>query len=101
MMEVTRGSRGEVLIRIGGAFDAQAANRLSGWLCEVPADDPLVLDFSGVRECQNLGLAAVAADLARREHLSITGLTRHQERMLRYFGVELGPGGGRDRDAAG
>ena len=91
MMEVTHGTRGEVLIRIDGTFDAKEASRLAGWLAEVPAAGALVLDFTAVRDCQDFGLAAVASDLARRERLVVRGLTRHQERMLRYFGVELHP----------
>ena len=88
-MDVTRGPRGEVVIRIDGTFDAKAATRLAGWLGEVPATDALVIDFSDSRECQDFGLAAVATDLAARERLVVRGLSRHQERMLRYFGVEL------------
>jgi anti-anti-sigma regulatory factor len=95
-MDVTRGTRGEVVIRIDGTFDAKAASRLSGWLAEVPAGGPLVLDFSAVRDCQDFGLAQVASDLAARERLVVRGLTRHQERMLRYLGVDLwdGPAAG-------
>jgi hypothetical protein len=89
MMDVTLGVGGETVIRMDGSFDAKAATRLSGWLAEVPADGTLVLDFSAVRECQDFGLAAVAADLAGRARLVVRGLTRHQERMLRYFGVDL------------
>ncbi len=89
MMDVTRGMRGEVTIRIEGTFDAKAAMRLSGWLREVPARGPLVLDFSAVRDCHDSGLAAVATDLAAREQLVVRGLNRHQERMLRYLGVDL------------
>src|SRR5262245_50960182 len=89
MMDVTRGAGGEVVIRIDGTFDAQAASRLSGWLAEVPADGSVVLDFSAVRMCQDFGLASVARDLAGRDRLVVHGLNRHQERMLRYFGVNL------------
>lgn len=89
MMDVTRGAHGEVVIRLDGTFDAGAANRLSGWLVEVPSEDPLVLDFSRVRTCEVFGLASVARDLAAREHLVVRGLTRHHERMLRYFGVTI------------
>jgi hypothetical protein len=89
MMDVTQNSRGEVVIRIAGTFDAQAASRLSTWLGEVPPDGRLVLDFTAVRDCYDFGLAAVAGELAAREGLTVRGLTRHQERMLRYFGVEL------------
>ncbi len=88
-MDVTRGTRGEVVIRIDGTFDAKAASRLSGWLAEVPVAGRLVLDFTGVRECQDFGLAQVAGALAVRERLVVRGLTRHQERMLRYLGVDL------------
>jgi hypothetical protein len=89
MMDVTRGMRGELVIRMDGAFDGKAATRLVGWLAEVPKDGSLVLDFSAVRDCQDFGLAAVASALAARDRLEVRGLTRHQERMLRYFGVEL------------
>ncbi len=89
MMDVTRGTRGEVIVRVDGTFDAKAATRLAGWLTEVGAGETLVLDFGAVRECQDFGLAALASDLAARERLVVRGLTRHQERMLRYFGVDL------------
>jgi anti-anti-sigma regulatory factor len=88
-MDVTRGTRGEVVIRLDGRFDAKAATRLTGWLAEVPAGGPLVLDFTAVRECQDFGLAQVASALQSRDRLVVRGLTRHQERMLRYFGVDL------------
>jgi hypothetical protein len=104
MMDVTRGAHGEVVIRIDGTFDASAARRLAGWLVELPADDPLVLDFSLVRSCEDFGLAAVAPDLAARERLVVQGLNRHHERMLRYFGVRLGglpEGPRREEDALG
>jgi len=93
-MDVTRGTAGELVIRVDGTFDGKAATCLAGWLAEVPPQEPLVVDFTGVRECQDLGLAAVAQGLSSRgEHLAVRGLTRHQERMLRYCGVALEHGG--------
>ena len=89
MMDVMRGAQGEVVIRIDGTFDAKAASRLAGWLLEGPQDDVLILDFTQVRACEDFGLASVADDLGARGHLVVRGLTRHQERMLRYLGVEL------------
>src|SRR5512132_1672596 len=89
MMDVTKSADGEILIRIGGAFDAKAATRLAGWLVEIPRDRVLVLDFSQVRACEDFGLASLADDLAARVRLVVRGLTRHQQRMLRYMGVEL------------
>jgi hypothetical protein len=100
IMDVTRGARGEVVIRVDGVFDAKAAIRLSGWLAEVPTGDPLVLDFRDVRECQDFGLARVAADLAARDRLVVHGLTRHQERMFRYLGVTLRDEGGAGAEKA-
>jgi hypothetical protein len=104
MMDVKRGAEGEVVIRIDGTFDASAARRLAGWLVEVPAGDAIVLDFSLVRECDDIVLATVAHDLAARERIVVQGLTRHHERMLRYFGVDLGAlpqQDRRDEDALG
>lgn len=90
-MDVTRGARGELIIRIAGTFDGTAASRLNGWLGEISSGDELVVDFSQVRDCHDFGLAAVARDLAGRgPHLQLRGLTRHQQRMLRYFGLDLG-----------
>ncbi len=98
MMDVTRGAHGEVVIRIGRAFDRKAASRLQGWLGELSSTEPLVVDFSDVRECEDYGLASVARGLAAHDRLVVRGLTRHQERMLRYFGVNLDSGGEREGD---
>lgn len=89
MMDVTRGPSGELVIRIDGVFDTEAARRLSAWMREVPPQAPVVLEFGG-RDCLDLGLAAVAGDLATRAQLTVVGLSRHQERLLGYLGVELG-----------
>ncbi len=100
MMDVTHGAHGEVVVHLDGNFDASAALRLSGWLVEVPSGEPLVLDFSQVRTCEDFGLATVARDLAARNRLVVRGLNRHHERMLRYFGVSLDRFAGEDdRDA--
>jgi hypothetical protein len=91
MIDVTRGTRGEIVIRIDGTFDPQAALRLSGRLDEVPVGSEVILDFSRARELQDLGLAAVAGPLAGHGPLHVFGLSHHQRRLLRYLGVDLGP----------
>ncbi len=101
MMDVMKGAHGEVVIRIDGAFDGNAASRLARWLGEVPHSEPLVIDFTGVRVCEDFGLAEVASGLVDRDRLVVRGLTRHQERMLRYFGVDLGSLLGDDGKALG
>jgi anti-anti-sigma regulatory factor len=103
MMDVTRGGEGEVVVRIDGAFDATAARRLRGWLVEIPRDDAVVLDFTHVRACDDFVLATFARELVARQHVVVQGLTRHHERMLRYFGVDLAalPGSRHTEDALG
>jgi hypothetical protein len=101
MMDVTRGANGEIVIRIDGTFDAKDASRLAGWLVEVPQEDALVLDFTQVRACEDFGLARLAGDLATRDHLQVRGLTRHQERMLKYLGVDVDKAEGVDPDVLG
>ncbi len=98
MMDVTRGAHGEVVIRIGRAFDRKTASRLAGWLGELPPQDPLVVDFSAVRDFEDFGLASVARGLASHDRLVVRGLTLHQQRMLRYFGVRLGAKPADERD---
>lgn len=88
-MDVRRGERGEIVVQVSGTFDGTAAARLSGWLGQVPESEPLVVDFTQARGCEDLVLAAVADRLAGRERLVVRGLGRHQERLLRYFGVSL------------
>jgi hypothetical protein len=90
VMDVTHGARGEVVIRIDGTFDRTTASRLSGWLGEVPIDAQVVLDFSLVKEFEDFGVAAFASQLAGRGPVQVLGLGRHQQRLLRYFGVDLG-----------
>ena len=89
-MDVTRSARGEIVIRIDGTFDRIAASRLSGWLGEVPGDAQVVIDFSRVNDFQDFGVAALASQLAGRGPVQVLGLGRHQHRLLRYFGVDLG-----------
>ncbi len=86
MMDVSRGSQGEVVVRISGTFDAPAASQLAGWLAELSPDGKLVLDFTETRACEDLGLASLAGALGARERLVMRGLTRHQARVLRYLG---------------
>jgi hypothetical protein len=89
MMDVTRGARGEVVIRVEGTFDTPAAARLAAWLRELPPADPVVVDFGGARDCRDFALAAIAEELTLRERVTVRGISRHQEKLLRYFGVEL------------
>lgn len=88
MMDVTRGAQGETVVRIEGTFDGTAATRLSAWLGELPEATPLVIDFTRVRELLDVGVAVVAPRLVARRALHLVGLGLHQERLLRYLGVD-------------
>jgi hypothetical protein len=89
MMDVTRGETGEVLIRVAGTFDRNAAARLSLWLSELPQATPLVIDFSRVSDLQDVGVATVAQQLVAHSGVALRGLGRHHLRLLRYCGVEV------------
>jgi anti-anti-sigma regulatory factor len=89
MMDVKRGEAGEVLIRIEGIFDRNAAARLSRWISGVPRATPLVIDFSRVDDLQDVGVATVAQQLVGHSGVALRGLGRHQLRLLRYCGLEL------------
>ena len=89
MMDVTRGEAGEVLVQVAGTFDRNAAARLSRWLAELPRAVSLVIDFSRVDDLQDVGVAAVAQELAGHSGIALRGLGRHHLRLLRYCGVEL------------
>ncbi len=69
--------------------------RLSRWLGDLPTATPLVIDFSRVDELQDVGVAAVAPELANHSGVALRGLGRHHLRLLRYCGLEL-PLGRRD-----
>jgi hypothetical protein len=87
VLELTEGPRGEVVVRISGGFDATAAAALAACLMEVPRGAELVLDFTRVRFSEDHGLAWLAGELGPRLRLEVRGLTRHQERLLRYLGL--------------
>lgn len=91
----------DAVLEIAGPFDAPAATRLRKFLVELPPDRYVVLDFSHARDVSDLALAVLAMALRGPRHprVLLTGMMRHQERMLRYLGVdgpEVEPRGGGD-----
>jgi hypothetical protein len=99
MMDLTRGARGEMTIRVDGDFGSSEAFRLAGWLRELPTEEPLVLDFGAARRCEDFDLATVAGELTGRTGVTVRGLSRHQEKLLRYLGVDLRAAAGMTRAA--
>jgi hypothetical protein len=86
----SEGRRGALQLRIGPRFTVSEAEKLSEALLAMRPVHRLELDFTAVREFQDAAIAILAralADLGGAE-LEVRGLTRHQQRLLRYFGVE-------------
>ncbi len=84
------GAGEQVVIRVQGKFDAAAAERLESALAS--ADDREVrVDLSGVREFHDFGIATLARALGHHGRVAVSGLTHHQLRLLRYFGIDAGP----------
>jgi len=80
---------GSLVLRFGRQFGVPEAERLSETIRSFAALSQLTLDFTGVREFQDSACGLLAATLAANRALKVVllGLTRHQSRMLRYFGV--------------
>jgi anti-anti-sigma regulatory factor len=77
------------VFRLSGVFDRASASELAEWLAAERGDE-VVLDFSLVREFADLGVAALAHDLADGDRrLLLRGLRQHQLRIFRYFGVDI------------
>jgi hypothetical protein len=90
MMAMMRGEGEATVIRVDGTFDRLAAARLVTRLGELPPTTPLVIDFSRVESFHDVGVAAVAKEMADHQQLVVRGLGRHHLRLLRYCGVEIG-----------
>jgi STAS domain len=77
------------LLRVDGVFDVAAAERVARALAEEPADAPVEVDLTHVRELHDFGVAFLAQALADRPcAVRIHGLRQHHVRLLRYLGIE-------------
>ena len=86
-----------VTLRLEGTLDGAAALMLRQALEEVTAPE-LAVDFSRIRDFQDLAIAVISPALARRP-CELRGLDTHHQRMFRYFGVTTGTGITRAEDA--
>jgi hypothetical protein len=84
-------TEGSLLLRFGRQFGVREAERLSETVLSFAPLSRLSLDFTWVRDLQDsaCGLLAtiLVANRARALKVVFRGLTPHQSRMLRYFGV--------------
>jgi anti-anti-sigma regulatory factor len=81
---------GRVLLRITGRFDPSSAVLLERELVK-ESESEVVLDFASVDDLGDASVAVLSHVLrsAHARSLQLRGLRRHQERLLRYFGVDL------------
>jgi hypothetical protein len=79
------------LIVVEGTFDEAAAQALRA--CFLTGSAHVVLVFGQAREIHDSALARLAAEISGvgAVIVSVRGLALHQERMLRYLGIELVP----------
>jgi hypothetical protein len=83
-------SRGAVVIRLGPRFAMDEAERLGDTLGACGPVKVLDLDFSQVLEFEDAAVIPLARVLGTVHDASLRmrGLTLHQRRMLRYFGID-------------
>ena len=71
-----------------GLFDECAAQRLAADLDSIGPAARVHVDFAQAKALSDQSLAQVALALSRRpRQASVSGLTRHQLRVLEYLGV--------------
>jgi anti-anti-sigma regulatory factor len=83
------GAVDRIVIHVDGVFDAAAAQRLTSAIAE--ADGEVRVDLTGIREFHDFGIAMLARALSGRSGVAVCGISQHQLRLLRYFGIDAGP----------
>jgi hypothetical protein len=77
------------VIRLEGTFDLPAARLLENSLKRMSPDDGVRVDFGGVRQFNDFAVAVLAQAIKRAPSpVKVEGLSLHQVRLLRYFGVD-------------
>ncbi len=80
---------GRLVLRLAGSFDRASALQILDRLRN-EIEDEVVLDFSLIRDFDDRGIATlVRAILEMRNRIGVRGLRQHQQRMLRYIGVDV------------
>jgi hypothetical protein len=84
----------DAVIRLEGVFDGSSAWELRHALRERgAAAQPVVIDFSAVRECHDFGVAVLAHGLTCDAPglVELRGLQQRQAALVRFFGLDAGP----------
>lgn len=81
---------GSLRLRLGSHFGVPEAERLSETVRSFAPFSQLTLDFTDVRDFEDsaCGVLAKTLSASRAHKVVLLGLTLHQARMLKYFGVK-------------
>ena len=83
-----RNADGSLMLEVGQSFAPEDAARIHELIERAAPGTPVEIDFRHVRDCQDFALALLAKDLAaRRARVALHGMSKHQQRLLGYFGV--------------
>ncbi len=77
----------DVVIRIDGAFDLDAARDLLETETALPGGAGLVVDLSEAYRVDDFAVAFLATALTGTRPFRLRGLPGHHERLLRYMGL--------------
>ncbi len=93
MSWIEASSSTDLLYRLERRFGPAEARALGERLAAAVPGSRLTLDFSDVREFEDVAVGALAQALttSSRAAVAIHGLSLHQQRMLKYLGVDVGP----------
>ncbi len=80
---------GRTVMRLTGIFDRECALDLRDELRRTEGD--VLLDFSLVRDFDDLGVATLARELLESgdRSIGVCGLREHQLRLFRYLGIDV------------
>ena len=79
---------GSLTLELGQSFAPEDAARIHELIEGAAPGTSVEIDFRRVRECQDHSLALLAKDLvASGDHVAVRGMSKHQQRLLGYFGV--------------
>lgn len=78
---------GALTLELEQSFVPEDALRIHEAIAHAAPGTSVEIDFRRVRDCQDSALALLASDLNARRDVAVRGMSRHQQRLLGYFGV--------------
>lgn len=83
---------GELAIEVGPVFLSDDARAVCELLELLSPGTRATIDFARVRDCHDVALSLLAREIASGgARVMLRGTSQHQQRLLRYLGVEVPP----------